>query len=82
MEIVSSLLGLKGTDQSGLFTQEKIIVKESDCHSGYCHLRKKNTAMWLNFLSLSGFCQGQSHLHNMSGIKRHDFNTENGGHPE
>lgn len=45
MEIVSSLLGLKGTDQSGLFTQEKIIVKESDCHSGYCHLRKKNTAM-------------------------------------
>jgi len=34
MEFVSSLLGVKETEQSGLFTQEKIIAKDSDCHLG------------------------------------------------
>lgn len=82
MEFVSSLLGVRGTDWSGLFTQEIIIAKESDCHLGYCHLRKKNySTMTIFFISVQVFCQGQSHLHNISGIKSHDFNTENNGDP-
>ena len=28
MEFVSSLLGLKGTDQSGLFTQEELLKRK------------------------------------------------------
>lgn len=52
MDLICSLLGIKGTDQTGLFTQEKTIAKESECHLGYCLLCKKITAIW-HFFSLS-----------------------------
>lgn len=63
MEFVFRTLGVKGTWKSGLFTQGKKNI--------YILQRKRSS-----FRILS---QGQRHLHNMFGIKKHNFNTENGG---
>lgn len=58
----SAFLRVKGTDQSGLFTQgKKMIANESNCHLRYCHLRKekkkkKNYSKTTNFFSLSRVC--------------------------
>lgn len=51
MEFIFSFLRVNRTDQSELFTQEKIIAKASDCHFRYYHLRKKIYSNMTKFFS-------------------------------